>query len=243
MNKVLLNMKYKMSLHFNWLLWYLAIYLLIMLIVYWALMQTAIISTQSGSLFYRLWGVVFFQLGISLKFKEDFDFFLMLSHSRMTIFQSLVGVGVLFSVVLSFLVIVEQVVVDRLNSFLGFQNMTDPFFFWAPYQSENLLLQFIFFLMLCICFALFGLMMGSLSYRFGKLFILGSWLVISSVGILILPWFLWRLYQNGNLSSFATAVADSLGNFDLLVSSGYILILSLVFAGAAYLNIRRLPQK
>lgn len=243
MDKVLLNMKYKISLHFNWLLWYLAIYILVMFIVYVGLIQTSIISTESGSLFYRIWGVVFFQLGVSLKFKDDFDFFLILSNSRIAIFQSMAGVGISFSVVLSILIILEQVIIDFLNEYFDFQNITDPFHFVSPYLTENLLLQFIFFTMLCICFALFGLLMGSLSYRFGKLFILGSWLVISFVFVLFLPWLLWTFYQSGNLSSFMTSVGQFFINFDLLVTSGYLLIFSLVFTFAAYLNIRRLPQK
>ena len=243
MNKVLLNMKYKMRLHFNWLLTYLAIYISIIAVVFLALVQTSIISTEEGSLFYRLWGVVFFQLGISLKFKDDFDFFLILSNSRMTIFQSMVGVGVVFSGLLSIIVILEQVVVDFLNDYFGFNNIIDPFHFTAPYLTDNLFLQFIFFMSTCICFALVGLLLGSLSYRFGKPFILGGWLVVSAIFALFLPWLMWNSYQEGELSLLIESVTQFFINFDLLVSSGYLLIFSLVFAFAAYLNIRRLPQK
>ena len=243
MNKVLLNMKYKMRLHFNWLLTYLAVYISIIVVVFWILIQTSIISTQSGSLFYRLWGVAFFQLGVSLKFKDDFDFFLILSNSRMTIFQSMVGVGIVFSAVLSLIIILEQVVVDFLNDYLGFYNIIDPFHFTAPYLTDNVFLQFIFFMTLCMCFALVGLLLGSLSYRFGKLFILGGWLVVSAIFVLFLPWLMWNAYQEGELSMMLESVSQFFVNFDLLVSSGYLLIFALVFAVAAYLNIRRLPQK
>jgi len=243
MNKVILNIKYKFGLHFKWLLIYLAIYILTMSIVYFALIQTSIISAESGGLFYRLWGVIFLQLGVSLKFQEDYDFFLTLSNTRMAIYQSLVGVGVGFSMLLTLLIILEQVIVDLLNGYFGFHNITDPIHFIAPYLTDNLMLQFIFFWMLCICFAVFGLMMGSLSYRFGKFFILASWLLASGLFILFLPWLLWTSYQNGSLSNFTTSITEYFINFDLLINSGYLLILSLGFAFAAFLNIRRLPQK
>ncbi len=243
MSKIVLNMKYKIGYQFSWLLWYLVIYTLIMLIVYFSMIQLSWISTESGSLFYRIWGLLFFQLAISLKFKEDFDFFLTLSHTRSIIFQSLVGVGVLFSALLSFIIVLERIIVDTLNALWGFENIYDPFHFIAPYQTDNLFLQFIFFTMACILCASFGLLMGSLSYRFGKAFILASWLVIGSVSLLYLPWVLWNLFNEGRLSTLVDTFTDTMANFNLLTSSTYLLLFSIIFMSAAFLNIRRLPQK
>lgn len=243
MSSVVLNMKYKIGYQFNWLLWYIVIYSLIMVVVYISLMQTSVISSESGSLFYRIWALLFFQLAISLKFKEDFDFLLTLSHTRSIIFQSMVAVGVVFSALLSFIIVLERVIVDYLNALWGFENIYDPFYFTAPYLTDNLLLQFIFFWMACIVCASFGLLMGSLSYRFGKAFILASWLVIGSAFILGLPWFLWDLYTKGQLAAFTATFTDKVVNFNLLISSAYLLLFSAVFIVAAYVNIRRLPQK
>ena len=243
MNRVVLNMKYKIGVQFNWLLWYIVIYFLVMLIVYFGLFQTSIISRGSGSLFYRIWGLIFFQLGVSLQFKEDFDFFLTLSHTRLIIFQSMVGVGLVFSALLSFIIVLERVIVDYLNALWGFENIYDPFHFTAPYLTDNLFLQFIFFLMALILCASFGLLMGSLSYRFGKIFILTSWLVLGSIFILVLPWYLWNMHNEGQLAAFMATFTDKVIHFDLLIGSAYLLLFAIIFFIAAYLNIRKLPQK
>ena len=243
MNRVVLNMKYKIGIQLTWLLWYVVIYSLVMAIIYISFFQTSIISKESGSLFYRIWGLIFFQLGVSLQFKEDFDFFLTLSHTRSIIFQSMVGVGLVFSALLSFIIVLERIIVDYLNALWGFENIYDPFFFIAPYLTDNLFLQFIFFLMTLILCASFGLMMGSLSYRFGKIFILTWWLIFGSALLLVLPWSLWNMYNDGRLSAFVATFTDKVIHFDLLIGSAYLLLFSIIFIVAAYLNIRQLPQK
>lgn len=239
MNKILLNIRYKMRYQSTWAAWYLAIYVITMLLVYYGLIKTSLINTSEGSLVYRICGSIIFQFAVTMRFKEDFDFFLTLSNTRNEIFQSLLGVVFCFSAFFSGLIVMERLIVDHLNNIFGYHNITDPFHFFAPYGTDNLYLQFVFFLVLCICCSIFGLLMGSLFYRLGKKFILAFWLMFSAIPMVFFPLLLWR----SHLSRSITAMGEFLGNFDVLASSGYLLILTIVFSIAAYLNIRRLPQK
>jgi len=232
-----------MKYQFTWAAWYPAIYVIVMLPLYYGLIKTSLINASEGSLVYRLWGSVIFQFAITMRFKEDFDFFLTLSNTRNEIFQSLLGVVLCFSAFFSGLIVLERLIVDYLNNIFGYHNITDPFHFFSPYSTANLYVQFIFFLVLCVCCSLFGLLMGSLFYRFGKKFTLAFWLMFSSIPMVFLPLLLWPLYRGGNLSRSITAMGEFLRNFDVLACSGYLFILTIVFTIAAYLNIRRLPQK
>jgi hypothetical protein len=243
MNNIVSNIKYKMRYQFNWAALSLGIYVITIALVFYGLIKTSLINTSEGSLVYRMWALLIFQFAITMRFKEDFDFLLTLSNTRKEIFLSLMGVLFCFSAFFSGLIVMERVIVDLLNNIFGFHNITDPFHFVAPYVTDNVFLQFIFFLVLCICGSLFGLLMGSLFYRFGKKFTMAFWLIFSSIPIIFLPLLMWPLYRGGNLSSAITALGEFLSNFDLMASSGYMFILTIVFSTAAYLNIRRLPQK
>ncbi len=243
MNRILLNIRYKVGYQLNWVSWYLVIYVITMLLLSYGLIKTSFISDSSGSLIYRIWGSVIFQFAVTMKFKKDFDFFLTLSNTRNDIFRSLLGVAFCFSIFFSILIVMEKLIVDQLNYIFGYINITDPFHFISPYATENIFLQFLFFLMLCICCSVFGLLMGSLFYRFGKKFTLAFWLIFSSVPIVMFPLLLWPLSQRNKLSSFFTNLEEFLQNFDILVYSGYLFILTILFCLAAFINITKLPQK
>ncbi|KAA3664847.1 MAG: hypothetical protein DWQ04_03630 [Chloroflexi bacterium] len=243
MNKIALNIKFKMGYQFTWALWYLVIYITVMALLSYGLIKADLINSRSGGLVYRIWGVILFQFAISLRFKEDFDFMLTLSNTRKEIFQSLLGVALAFSTIFSGLIILERLMVDALNNLLGFQNFTDPFHFVSPYVTDNLFIQYLFFLMLCVCCSILGILIGSLFYRFGKLFRLAFWTVIVSTSILIIPLLLWSLYQQNDLTRFITDTGVFFKNFNLLASSGYLLILTIAFSIGAYVNILKLPQK
>ena len=243
MNKIALNMRYKIGYQFSWIMWYLVIYMTVIFSVFYGLIRTDLINISSGSLVYRIWGLILFQFAISTRFKEDFDFLLTLSNTRQEIFQSLLGVGIAFSTLFSGLIVLERLIVDLLNNRFGYQNIADPFHFFSAYATNNLFLQFLFFLVLSICCSIFGLLLGSLFYRFGKIFRWVFWLMISSILIIYFPLLLWSLYQSSRLSILMTSVGDFLRTFNVLASSGYLFMLTIVFSLAAYLNIRRLPQK
>ena len=243
MNKIVSNIRYKMRYQFTWAVWYLVIYAIIMFLIYYGLIKTSLINNSSGSLVYRIWGLVFFQFVITMKFKEDFDFFITLSNTRNDIFQSLIGVAIGFSVFFSGLIVLERLIVDHLNNIFGYYTIEDPFHFFSPYITDNLYLQFVFFLVLCVCCSIFGLLAGSLFYRFGKNFTVAFWLLFSSVPMIIVPILLWPLYQRSQLSGFITDMGEFLRNFDVPAGSGYLFILTIAFTIASYLNIRRLPQK
>ena len=240
MNKIVSNIRYKMRYQFTWVALSLAIYLITMFLLFYCLIKFSVINQSEGSLVYRLWVLVITQFAISMRFKEDFDFLLTLSNTRNDIFQSLLGVAFGFSAFFSGLIVLERVIVDHLNNVFGYKNIVDPFHFFAPYSTDNLYLLFIFFLMLSVCLSIFGLLMGSLFYRFGKKFTLAFWLMFSSIPMIFFPLLLW---SRGQLAASIKAVGEFLGNFDVLAGSGYLLILAIVFGIAAYLNIRRLPQK
>ncbi|KPK89810.1 hypothetical protein AMJ80_09250 [bacterium SM23_31] len=239
MNKIALNIRYKTGYQFNWVAWYLVIYVIIMFMLSYALIKTSLINISEGSLVYRLWASVIWQFAIAMRFKEDFDFFLTLSNTRKDIFLSQLGVVFGFSAFFSGLIVLERLIVDHLNNVFGYHHITDPFHFFAPYGTDNLFLQFVFFLVLCVCCSLFGLLMGSLFYRFGKKFTLTFWLVFSSIPIAFFP----LLILPSQFSISLKTVGECLRNFDVLVGSGVLFILTIVFSTAAYLNIRRLPQK
>ena len=243
MNRIIQNIRYKMRIQFTFAAWYLVIYVICMLLVSYLLIKTSVISTRDGGLLYRIWGSVIFQFAISMRFKEDFDFLLTLSNTRKDIYYSFLGVTIGFSAFFSGLIVLERLIVDHLNNVLGYHNISDLFHFVAPYATDNLFLQFVFFLMLCTCCCMFGLLMGSLFYRFGKRFTLAFWLVFSAIPVAFFPLLMWFLHQRGHLSRSIAALGEFLRNFDLLAGSGILLLLSIVFGAAAYLNIRKLPQK
>jgi len=243
MHKIVMNIRYKLRYQFGWAVWYLVSYVIIMLPLYYILIKTSAINPNEGSLVYRIWGSVIFQFAVTMRFKEDFDFFLTLSNTRNEIFQSLLGVALGFSIFFSCLIVLERLIIDYLNNILGLHNIVDPFHFFSPYRVNNYFIQFVFFLVLCVCLSILGLLLGSLFYRFGKKFILAFWLIFSSIPMIFFPLLLWTYYRSGQLSGFITDMGEFLRNFDVLAGSGYLFIPTIVFSAAAYLNIRRLPQK
>jgi len=243
MNKVVSNIKYKLGYQYTWALWHLAIYVPLIFVIFFILIKTSVISSHEGSLVYRLWSAVIFLFAISTKFKEDFDYLLTMSSTRKNIFLALLGVILIFSTFFSSLIVVEKVIVDHLNNILGFHNISDPFHFVAPYASGNLFLLFVFSLALTVCASVFGFLTGSLFYRYGRKFTVGFWLVISSIPFVLFPLFLWALYQRGHLTVSIDAMGTFFRDFNVLAGTGYLLLGAIIFGAAAYLNIRRLPQK
>ncbi len=243
MNKIILNMRYKMRFQITCTAWYLGIYVITMLLVYHGLIKYSIINQGNGSLFYRIWGLVIFYFAISMIFKENYDYLLTLGSTRKEIFYSSLGVSLGFSTFFSGLIVLERLVVDYLNNAFGYNNISDLFHFFAPYRTDNYFLQFIFFFMLCACCSTSGLLLGSLFYRLGEKFIFAFWLMFSFIIMMLLTPLVWNFYLIGRLSNFNSAMLVFLKNFNVLTGSGYLLILSIIFSIAAYLNIRRLPQK
>lgn len=239
MNRVETNIRYKMSYQFNWVAWSIAIYLVMIFLVFYFLIKFSLINHGEGSLVYRIWALLIFQFAISMRFKEDFDLFLTMSNTRNDIFYSLSGVAFGFSAFFSGLIILERIIVDLLNNAFEYHNIVDPFHYFAAYSTDNLYLQFVFFLMLSFCSSIFGLLIGSLSYRFGKKFTLAFWLLFSATPLVFFPLLLWR----GQLTNSIAAMGEFLQNFDVLAGSGYLFVLAIIFSLAAFLNIRRLPQK
>lgn len=231
-----------MGYQLNWAAWYLIIYAVTMFLIFYILIRTSLINSSEGSIAYRLWGLALFQFAVSMRFREDFDFFLTLSNTRKEIFLSLAGVSIGFSIIFSGLIVIERLTVDYLNNVLGLHNIVDPFHFFAPYSSDSLLLLFVFFLVLCVLCSVSGLLIGSLFYRFGRKFMLTFWLMFSTILLIFLPLFIWYRHQDSYLSRFITVIWEFLKNFDVLSCSVYLFILTIGIGTAAYMNIRRLPQ-
>ncbi len=242
MKKIGVNIKYKIGYQLPWAMLAIAIYITSMFLIFYLLIKFSLINQGEGSFVYRLWFLVIFQFAISMRFKEDFDFLLTLGSSRNEIFQSLMGVGLFFSFLFSGLIILEQIIVDLLNNLFGYHNIIDPFHFLSPYGSDNILIQFVFFFMLSVCCSIFGMLFGSLFYRFGKKFTLAFWLLLSAIPTILIPLFLWIFHQRGQLSTSISAIGEYLRYFDLMSVSWFFFILTIVFGVSTYLNIRRLPQ-
>ncbi len=235
-------LKYKYRMYSAMTAWYLIIYPLTMIIVSYALIQTSIISEREGGLIYRLGTSVFFLFAVFTKFKEDFDFLLTISTTRRDVFIAQIITALGLSALIGFLVVVEKVIVDRLNEMLGFYNLVDPFHFFSPYTVSGHFLQFIYFWALGFCCALVGMLFGSLFYRFGKIFTLVFWLIFSAIPTIFLPMYLWLLYQRNELGSSMSNVGNYLTTFDVAGASVSLLLLGVVFGAATWLNMRRLPQ-
>ena len=228
---------------FTLLIWA-VIYIGCMAAVQFFLIKFGVINVFEGSLMYRAWGIVFVCLGISMRFKEDFDFLLTLSSTRNEIFNSFLVFGIGYSVLISLIILLEKVIVDRLNILFTFYNIKDPFHFVSPYQSDSLLIFFLFFFVLSCAFWMFGFFMGSLFYRFGKTFTLIFWIFFSTIPFVLVPGLVsWVLYERGELSNAMHVFGEFFKGFDLMVGSGYMFMTALVFCLASYLNIRKLPQR
>lgn len=242
MRNLWVNVRYRMGFQFTWLSWALAIYAGVMVTIFALLIKFGVINGDHGSLVYRLWALVFSQFGVSIRFREDFDFLLTCSHTRKEIFSSQVVASLFSSAILGVLILAEVVVVDLLNRQLGFTNIVDPFHFVAPYATDNYYLQFLFFFMLCACVSLLGMLLGSLFYRFGKRFMSLFWMVLCAIPLMGLPLLSWDLHRSGELSGVLSSVGRFFLSFDLFAATGLLFVLSLVWTLCAWLNIRRLPQ-
>lgn len=243
MNNIIWSIKYKMGYQLKWAAWSLLSYVLIMFLLYYGLVKFSLINTGSGSFSYRLFVFVIVNFAWTMRFREDFNFLLTLSNTRSDIFKALTGVAFIFSAVFSVLIVLERLIVDRLNLIFQFNNINDPFHFLAPYATDHLLWQFAFFLMLSCCVSLVGLLLGSLFYRWGKRFTLFFWLFVAAIPTVFLPLLAWVLYHRGQLIQTITALGNFLRNFSLPVSAAFLLLLTIVFYLAAVLNIRKLPQQ
>lgn len=243
MHKVQSNINFRLRYLLTWLSWTMAIYFILVPVVFYVLIQTGIVSTSRGSLVYRMSGLVVYQFIVSAKFREDFDYFLTFSNTRQEIFHSLSSVAVINSALISVIIVLEKVMIDFLNGRLGYRNITDPFHAFAPYAVDNILALFFFFLALLFALSFLGLLSGSLSYRFGKKFDLIVWATVSVISIIFWPLAMWSLYQEGRLTAVINAFFESLGGFNVWANSGYLVLIAIVLSALAFINIRRLPQK
>lgn len=243
MQKIQANINFRLRYLLTWLSWNLIIYFVIVFVIFYALIQTGIIGTSNGSLVYRIWALIIFQFVISIKFQEDFDYFLTFSSTRQEIFYSLGGVAIINSSIISVIIVLEKVMIDFLNGRLGYRNIIDPFHFFSPYATNNLFTLFLFFLALAIALSFLGVLLGSLSYRFGKSFDYLVSFAISLLSVVYLPLAMWSQHQQGRLTAVFTSLGESLGGFNVIANSGYLLLIAAVLGALTFLNLRRLPQK
>lgn len=242
MNKLLVLSQYKLRVQWSMAIWYLTIYPLSMLLVYFALIKTGVISQQEGSLMYRLWGSSIFLFAISIRFREDFDFLLTMSVSRNEIFKTHLAPAILFSGLFSALIVIEKAVVDHYNKVFGFVNINDSFHTFAPY-SENLLTVFLYFLMLLLACSTTGILLGSLFYRWGQKFVLVFWLIFSAIPVVVLPGIMWGWHRRGQLSDRMSDLGTYLTGFNVPVATVILLLLAVVMSVATWFSIKRLSQK
>ena len=242
-SRLISNIRYRLGLQLSWTGLALIIYVFTLFLTFYLLIATGVVNSGEGSLVYRMWGLIFFLIAISMRFKEDFEFLQMMSNSREMIYRSFLTTGAILSMLFSTLIVIERFIVDHLNEMLGFRNIVDPFHFISPYMTDSTMQQWLFFFTLFLAFSVFAIMMGSLFYRFGKLFTLVFWLVLSALPTIFLPMFLWMVSQQGDLSEYMQAIAAYFRYFDLSLASGVLFIIVLFFGIAGCINIRRLPLR
>jgi hypothetical protein len=243
MSRISSNIEYKIRSQFPWIFGYVGIYLACMSLVYLILIKIDYINYFTGSLSYRLWGLVILQFAFSIRFKEDFDLFLTLSNTRTQIFKFLIGYSVIFSGVISLIILLERILIDYLNKILVLTRVKDLFHYLAPYYQDSLILQFVFFFFLGLCCASFGLLIGSLMYRLGKKFTLTFWLIFSTSIVTLLSFLIWPANDQIVLSDGLSSLNKSLSSINMPLTIVIMLVLMIVFSLCAYLNIRKLPQK
>jgi hypothetical protein len=220
----------------------LCLYALIMLVVSYALVNL-LDKINEGSLVYRFWGQVWLVLAVGMRFKEDFNLLLPLGNTRKDIFLAHLLFNIGLSMVLGILIIFEKVLIDYLNGVRGYVHIVDPFHFVSPYRSDDIFLIFLYFFTLGLAISMFGQLMGTIFYRYGKKFIVTFWLVLSAFPLIILPSLLWAVYSQGYLRDFIQVIVHFFEYYDLQAASINQLILAMAFSVAAYFSIRRLPQK
>lgn len=241
--KIQSNIKFRLRYLLIWLSWTLAIYFILVPVVFYVLIQTGNVSPSRGSLVYRICALVIYQFIVSIKFREDFDYFLAFSNTRKEIFYSLGSVAVINSALVSVIIVLEKIVIDFLNGWLGYQNINDPFHAFSPYAMDNIFSLFFFFLAFSIALSFLGMLLGSLSYRFGKKFDLIVWAAASVIAIIYLPLTMWSLYQENRLTAVSNTLGEFLGGFNVWTNSGYLLLIAIVLGALTFINLRRLPQK
>ncbi len=243
MNKILVNIRYKLNLSSIMIISWLGAYIISISIVNFFLIKYSIISTSDGSFFYRIWGILFMVLAVSLRFKEDFNYLLTLGNTRLKIFQTNMVFNTGLSVLVALVVLIEKLVVDKLNIILNYRNITDFFHLISPYSTNNILLQFLYFLSLSILISMAGFLIGTLFYRLGNKFTIVFWVVVSGVLPLVILLYVSYFHQRGELETVIYDIKIYLQSFNLLKSSMFYLLFG-AFAGlGAYFNIRRLVLK
>ena len=160
MNRILEGFKYRTAFQVKWLLFGLAVYALAISATFYGLIRFSLISESEGTLVYRLFFLIITVAAFSMRFREDFDFFLALSFSRREIFYALLSSALALCLGVSVLIIAEKSVVDVLNGALGLRNAVDPFHHVSPYRTGNLFTRFAFFFSLSAAFSVFGILMG-----------------------------------------------------------------------------------
>ena len=242
MNNFMMNYKYNMKSQSTKALWYLTIYPSIMVIVYISLIKTGIFSEADGSFINRIWGSVIFLFAVFIKFKEDFDFLMTMSSTRLEIFLGKMATALTFSFVFSFIILLEKVITDRLNEAFNFHNISDPLHFWAPYASNSMFGMFMYFFAMCLLYSIGGIFLGTLFYRYGNKFVTIFWLVFSAIPSIFLPFLMWVQYKNGALGNNMSALGSYLRNFNLYSSALVMIIFTIGFFLLTWVNMRRLPQ-
>jgi len=243
MHKIQVNAIYRLRYLQTWLSWTLAIYFVLVPIVFIVLIQASIVNPSRGSLVYRLSALIIYQFIVSAKFQEDFDFFLTFSNTRKDIFYSLGSVAVVNSAIISALIALEKVIIDLLNGWFGYNNPIDPFHAFAPYATDNIFSLFFYFLMLSTALSFLGMLLGSLSYRYGRRFDLLVWAIVAFLSIIYVPLAMWSLHQQDRLTTALNTFGEFLAGFNVWTQSGNLLLISIALSAVAFLNLRRLPQE
>ena len=243
MNRIAAGFGYRAKYHASWLLFGLAVYAVAIGATFYFLIRFSLINESEGSLVYRLFFLIIAVGTFPMKFKEDFDLFLTLGYSRREILAVMLSVSLVLCFGVSILIIAEKAAVDSLNEALGLRNVIDPFHFVSPYRTGTVVGRFFFFFSLSAALSAFGILMGSLFYRWGRIFMTLYWIAASTVPVFLLSVMALVAYRNGRLDDAAAAFRVFIGDFDLIRAAGCFAAAAVLSGILACVNIRKLPQK
>ncbi len=245
MNRLQNCLQFKLKSSIKSTLWFLGIYYIIYLAMF--LMLRAMVKSsprssgnmQSG---FFIAGAIFLFIYIAANYKPNFNFLLMFGNTRKNIFLTAVVVNTVISILMSVVSIISQSLdVTLTNELSGNGISHNKGLLDMIYQNNvNIASEFLWYLMLFVTIYSLAMLYGSLSYKFGRIFITVFWIGFG-LSWTVLP--IMSGLNNGTILANALKAFFSTGNSNgILLAPINFAIASIVFCTATYLLSTRQSQ-
>ena len=238
MKPIMAAVKHKLAYQFLWIGCYIGIYAFFISLTYWILLATGLMSSSSGSLGCRLWGLAFLQFAVALRFKEDFELFLNIHLTRTRIWAVLASANLIAAFAGTVCIALEKTAIAALNSALGMQSV-ELLSKTAPYQTGNMGVFFLFFFSALVFLSAAGMLVGSLFYRFGPKSVWFFWLAVSLIPVAAFTWNTAGPAGGSPVAVFSQAWGY-LMHFNVPAATASFAGLSIVTGALAFMHIRSL---